>query len=179
MTAVMEYQQMPPTLAAEAWKVYRSAMEPKRAEAMQRHMLTREEFEALCDNRRITKLIAFDDRDLIVGVTMITSDLEAYDWIEPLYFAARWPDEFYRGAIFYVLFVTAAPDAPLGAFALMVQEIVARIETVKGIGALDFSSAREAGGLARASKLIIGRAGPLKVDEVSDTQHFHVYQFNW
>jgi hypothetical protein len=81
-----------------AWNVYRAAMEPTKAQAAQRHMLTEDEFYALCWNERITKATAYHDGQM-VGLAFYTRHLDAYNWIEPAYFEQRWPDAYKREAV--------------------------------------------------------------------------------
>lgn len=163
---------------AQLWMLYADAMEPTRPLAAQRHMLTHDEFQALMFNPRITKAIARDDEGTPVGLAVYTNHLDAYDWIEPAYFARRWPDETKREAVFYVLFVVTADNAPVTTFTDLVNTVVDDIAAVKGVGALDWSQARVDRGLAKAASRIISRHAPL-VDEIVDTQHFHTYQFEW
>lgn len=178
MIAVFTYDRMPGVLGHEAWAVYRSAMEPTKAAAAQRHMLTSAEFDALDWNERITKIVAFDERHQVTGLAMMTHHLDAYDWIEPAYFELRYPEAYKRDAIHYVLFVVAATDAPRETFAHLVREIVKPIRATGGVGALDWSQARVDRGLASAARLIIGRDAPLAREDV-DAQYFHTYIFDW
>jgi hypothetical protein len=164
------------------WKVYREAMEPTRHLAVQRHMLTREEFDALLWNAKIAKVIAYDDNGSVrlpVGLALWTRDLDAYDLIEPAYFAHRYPEATAAKKIYYTIFVVAAPWAPRETFADLVRGIVAPIRARKGIGALDWSRARIDKGLARAAQLIIGRDAPLRTAQDADSQHFMIYEFDW
>lgn len=162
-----------------AWQAYTQAMEPTRALAAQRHMLTREEFDGICWNGRIAKALAVDtDTGNVVGIAVYTRHLDAYDWIEPAYFERRWPDAYKREAIIYVLFVIATEAAPPEVFTKLVNTVVAKIRALRGVGALDWSQARVDRGLARAARLIIARQQPIVAEHI-DTQHFHTYEFDW
>lgn len=177
MIDVMPYDRLPESRVGEAWKIYRDAMEPTRSDAVQRHMLHRTEFDAIAYNTRFTNLIAYD-KGVPCGVAAYTRHLDAYDWIEPRYFEWRWPDAYKRNAIFYVLFVCTAVEAPADTFPRLVRSIVKPIRDHRGMGALDWSQARVDRGLARASRTIIARDAPL-MDVHEDAQHFSVYEFDW
>jgi hypothetical protein len=159
------------------WDVYRNAMEPTRADAVQRHMLTREEFDAVCWNTNLTKVVARESDGSIVGLSVYTNQLDAYDWIEPAYFEKRWPEQYKANAVFYIIFVVTNGSAP-GTFEALVSTMGKAIAAAEGIGALDWSSARIERGLDRAARAIISKHMPLS-DETVDRQQFHTYTFDW
>jgi hypothetical protein len=178
MTDVQKHRRLESWAVKPAWSIYRDAMFPTKTDAAQRHMLTRDEFSAICYNQEIVKAVARDDHRETIGMAAYTRHLDAYDWIEPAYYAQRWPDAYKREAIFYVLFVVATDNAPPDTFTALVNTVVDDIRERRGVGALDWSQARVDRGLARASRLIIGRNQPI-VNEHVDAQHFHTYEFDW
>lgn len=162
----------------ELWELYRAAMEPTRADAVQRHMLTREEFAAICWNPELTKVVARDRNNVAVGLSVYTNQLDAYDWIEPAYFEHRWPDQCKRNAVFYIIFVVTSGNSPMGTFNQLIATMGKAIASAEGIGALDWSAARIARGLDAASRKIIARHMPL-TNVVQDQQQFNIYEFDW
>lgn len=178
----MTYQRLPIGLDEEVWRLYHEAMEPTRADAVQRHLLTREEFDAIDWNKRITKLVAFDTGNhQPVGFSAFTNRLDEYDLIEPAYFEKRWPEAYKRDAIFYVLFTVAAAGAPPDAYAQMVREVVREVRAARGVGVVDWSDARRGRRMDRATYLLIKREAPELISDgmPTDSQHFVTYEFAW
>lgn len=97
--------------AAESlFELYRSAFDPLKTQSAARQVLTRDEFFAQLEDRRIDKYVAWeDDHDNPVGIITLTRHLEAVPWISPEYFAARYPEQSARQAVYYMGFILARP----------------------------------------------------------------------
>lgn len=131
-------------LAEQAWKLYYGAFAPLNALAVQRHLMTRAEFDQVADDPRVDKVLTHDDAGELVGVATFTRDLDAVPLISPAYFERRFPDLYRRRAIWYIGFVAVTyrarkTPAFLNAFARY-YEIA---EAEDGIVALDVCAHNE------------------------------------
>jgi hypothetical protein len=95
------------TTAEVLLEVYRQAFDPLRIRAAARQVLTREEFFAQLEDHRVDKYVAWEDSGEPVGIITLTRDLHTVPWISPEYFAARYPDQWSRNAIYYLGFACA------------------------------------------------------------------------
>jgi GNAT superfamily N-acetyltransferase len=122
------------------WQLYRSAFDELRIRAVQRHVMTRPEFDAVMDDRRITKYEVLDpDRDgRMCGLATMTNHLEAMPLISPDYFEHRWPSLFRQRHIWYVGFVGVDPDYQgTGVFADIVGSMCRLVAGAGGVAVLD------------------------------------------
>jgi GNAT superfamily N-acetyltransferase len=122
------------------WQLYLSAFEELRTLAVQRHVMTLDEFDAVMDDRRVTKYVVVDPgRDgRMCGLATMTNHLEAMPLISPDYFRHRWPEPFGRRLIWYVGFVAVHPDYQgTGVFATIVGSMCRLVASAGGIAVLD------------------------------------------
>lgn len=120
-----------PVLArAEAesfYQVYLTAFGHLREHAAARQVLTADEFFEEMDDPRVTKFVARADGGDAVGLSTLVTALEVVPWISPEYYAARYPDQAARGAIYYVGFMMTHPGRrSAAAYPLMVNAILTR-----------------------------------------------------
>ena len=102
--------------------------------------MTRGEFNAMMEDRRVTKYVVVDPErgDRLAGLATMTNVLESVPLISPDYFAARWPERYAEGRIWYVGFVAVEPDYQgTGVFADIVGTMCRQVAAVGGIAALD------------------------------------------
>lgn len=99
-----------PELALAFYELYEAAFAPLRVRAMARQVLTRDEFTAQMRNGAISKIVAWDATGAAVGLCTLTAQLDAVPWISPEFFAARYPEHWARGAVWYLAFVLAHPS---------------------------------------------------------------------
>lgn len=104
------------TAAQALLQLYRCAFEPLKVMAAARHMLTREEFLGQLEDHRIDKYVAWEDSGEPVAVITLTRHLDAVPWISPEYFAARYPEQWARNAIYYLGFAFASPTTQRSRF---------------------------------------------------------------
>lgn len=127
--------------AAEGcWRVYTAAFEELRTRAVQRHVMTREEFDGVLADKRVIKYVTLDParRGRMCAVAGVTNELEAMPLISPEYFARRWPEHYAAGRIWYVGFVAVDPDYHgTGVFVRLVEEMYERVAATGGVAALD------------------------------------------
>ena len=99
-----------PALALAFYELYEAAFAPLRVRAMARQVLTEAEFGAQMRNGAVSKIVAWDATGTAVGLCALTPQLSAVPWISPEYFAARYPEHWARGAVWYLAFVLAHPS---------------------------------------------------------------------
>lgn len=97
-------------LAAQFHELYESAFSPFKSRAVARQVLTRTEFYDQMSDPRVDKYLAWNDDGEPAGITTLTKHLESVPWISPEYFAARYPDQWARNAIYYLGFTLAHPS---------------------------------------------------------------------
>lgn len=99
-----------PALVGELYDLYEAAFGPLRVQALARQVLTKSEFATQMDDAAVEKYVAWDDDDRPVGICTLTRRLETVPWISPEYFAARYPEQWQRNAVYYIGFVLAHPS---------------------------------------------------------------------
>ena len=77
--------------------------------AAARQVLTRGEFFDQMEDHRVDKYVAWEKRTSPIGMITLTRHLESVPWISPEYFAARYPEQWARNAIYYLGFTLAHP----------------------------------------------------------------------
>jgi hypothetical protein len=116
--------------AAETESFYRdyvTAFDHLRVHAAARQVLTRDEFVEEMADPRVIKLVARGTDGEAVGLSTLVTSLDIVPWISPEYYAARYPEQASRAAIYYVGFmVTHARRRSLSAFPLMLNAIIDR-----------------------------------------------------
>jgi hypothetical protein len=94
------------------WDLYNGAFAHLRTRAAQRHVLTRDEFDDVMNDRRVTKHLLTDPEagDRPAGIGTLTNDLAAVPLISPEYYQERWPHAYAEQRIWYVGFLAVGPD---------------------------------------------------------------------
>ena len=96
--------------AAETlYSLYHRAFEPLKIRAAARQVLTRDEFSEQMQDDRIDKYVAWEPDGKPIGLITLTRHLDAMPWISPEYFAARFPEQWSRKAVYYLGYVLARP----------------------------------------------------------------------
>jgi hypothetical protein len=127
-------------VADRFWELYLEAFGPLRTRAAARHVLHREEFDEEMADRRVTKLLAHDERGEAVGLTTLATDLAAVPWVSPEFFAARYPEQAARGAVWYIGFTLAHPSRrSTRTFMDMIDALVAHLAENRVVCAYDIS----------------------------------------
>ena len=128
--------------ADESWKLYELAFDELRTTAVQRHLMSRAEFDGVLLDERVTKYFGVDDDGGYVVLATVATDLTAMPLVSPEYFAHRWPDRYAAGQIWYVGFVAVRPDHQRGPlFGQIVRDIGRAAAAVGGVTVMDVSRA--------------------------------------
>ena len=161
------------------WHLYGEALGELRISAVQRHVMTRDEFDGVMADRRVVKYVAEDDSGTPAGLATLTDDLAAVPLISPDYFAHRWPQWYAQRRIWYAGFV--AVDRAARA-AQVFPEFVAALSRLPdgggGIVAMDFCHQREAADrMPAAIGWLIAQQVPGARGERLDEQSYWAYEF--
>jgi hypothetical protein len=125
-------------LRERAWDAYRDAFDELRAAAIQRHMMTRGEFDEVMADDRVQVYLAEHADGGIVGIATLANDLAAMPLVSPDFFAARWPEHYAAGRCWYIGFVGVRPSAQgAGAFQLIVGTVATSLARSGGVVVLD------------------------------------------
>lgn len=161
------------------WAMYEQTFREIDELAVQRHLMTRAEFDAVMDDPAVRKHTAYDD-DRIVGQSVITDDLDAWPLISPRYFARHYPVEYAEKRIFYVGYVCTDPGAPITTFRDLIDDMAREVFACDGIAVMDFCTINVLRGLPAATTRILrrlapaGQAHPVQLD----TQEFWAWRFD-
>jgi hypothetical protein len=99
------------TTAEVLLQLYLRAFAPLRVRAAARQVLTREEFFGQLEDHRVDKYVAWEDSGEPIGIITLTRHLQSVPWISPEYFAARYPEQWARNAVYYLGFACACSSA--------------------------------------------------------------------
>ncbi len=125
-------------LRERAWDAYTDSFEELRTAAMQRHVMTRAEFDEVMADDRVTVYLARRPDGVVAGIATVTTRLEAMPLVSPEFFASRWPDHYDAGRCWYVGFVGVRPsEQGGGAFQLIVGTVAAAFGRTGGVLVLD------------------------------------------
>jgi hypothetical protein len=97
--------------AQTLYSLYHQAFEPLKIQAAARQVLTREEFIGQMLDSRIDKYVAWEPHGEPIGLITLTRHLEAMPWVSPEYYAARFPEQWARNAVYYLGFGLARRSA--------------------------------------------------------------------
>jgi hypothetical protein len=90
--------------AESYYDLYRETFGELETMAVARQLLHRDEFLEEMLDPRVHKYVAWGDGQAI-GLSTLTNQLETVPWISPGYFRHHFPDQFARGAVYYIGFV--------------------------------------------------------------------------
>jgi hypothetical protein len=128
----------PADLVEEFLSIYREAFLPLETLAPARQALTDAEFREEMVHPGVQKFVARNSEGEATALAFMTNDLTLVPWISVPYFAARYPDEFARQAIFYVGALLVRRQFQGGPWAAMLtDELVRYVAALGGVGAFD------------------------------------------
>ena len=125
-------------LRERAWEAYCDSFAELRAAAIQRHVMTRAEFDDVMADERVTVYLAQRPDGVVAGLATLANDLRAMPLVSPEFFAARWPEHYAAGRCWYIGFVgVRSGEQGGGAFQLMVGTVAATLGPRGGVLVLD------------------------------------------
>ena len=168
-----------PELTLVFYELYEAAFGPLRVRSVARQVLSEEEFADQMVNGSVAKYVAWDAQGNPVGMCALTQHLDTVPWISPEYFAARYPEQWARGAIWYFSFILAHPSLRHSRF--IDQMIAVGVDEMVEQGAIcayDMCAFNDEGlGLGRRLAESFGRAAGAPVTR-TDTQNYYEVDFS-
>ena len=156
------------------YELYLEAFGPLRTEAVARHVLHEEEFLAEMVDPLVDKYVAWDADGRAVAMATLTQHLETVPWIEPEYFAHRFPEVAARGAVFYLGFILVEREHRRGRlFSEITEAVIRRTVEARGVCGWDICAFNNRTvGLSDVVKALSDSVAPIDV-EVLDTQTYY------
>ncbi len=96
--------------ARRYYQLYLQTFGPLETKAVARQLLHESEFIEEMLDPRVLKYVAWSDDDEVIGMTTLSSDLSTVPWISPAYFEHHYPEQYARGAVYYLGFTLVHPD---------------------------------------------------------------------
>ena len=119
------------------YALYVAAFGPLRTRAAARHLLSAEEFAGEMTDGRIDKYVVWEGGRPIALTTVVT-DLTAVPWISPDYYAASYPEQFARGAVYYLGYTLVRPEhAGRRVFTMMIERVERKMADERAVCGLD------------------------------------------
>lgn len=156
---------------AKLWWMYRNAFTDINALAAQRHLMSYEEFYDLMREPRVVKFIA-KSGNRMVGLSVMTFDLEAWPLVSPEFFERRFPGR----QIFYIGFV--GTDQTEGAYLALIDRMYQDVIAADGVCAMDFAGHNvDELQIGRKVNALLRRTNPAARGGVVDRQEFWAWDF--
>jgi len=178
---IVRHDTVPLSELEDAWKMYESTFSEINGLAVQRHLFYQPEFVEVCLDPRVQKWIAYDDQGLILGMALITNQLDSWSLISPVYFERRYPDRFHRGAIWYIGFVGVdrTRKGSLHVFSALIGGMYPQVRDSAGMAVMDFCAYNaDVRRLPEVTRALLTKFNPRTRHYVLDAQSFHGYTFD-
>jgi hypothetical protein len=123
------------------WELYRAAFAPLAEATPDRQFLHHGEFRDEMSDARVWKYVGFDEQDgEPFALATLTRHLEAMSWVSPEFFAARWPQEYAEGRVYYVGFVLVDVQRQRrGSYRELVDAVVRTLVARRAVAGFDIS----------------------------------------
>ncbi|MFC0530178.1 GNAT family N-acetyltransferase [Phytohabitans kaempferiae] len=172
------HEVLPEVMLDEAWRLYSAAFDDLRIMAVQRHLMSREDFDAQMSDPRVRKYLVYEQGHgtPLTAVGTLTNDLAAAPLISPDFFRHRWPAFYARRQVWYVGFYAVHPEhRGSGVFARLIEEMVKII--APGVAVVDFCAYNE--DVAQLPRFVLGvleDIGEVRPQRL-DAQAYWSYEF--
>lgn len=163
----------------DAWLLYHEAFADLATRTVQRHLMTHAEFAQVCTDQRITKFVAIDGDGVLRGLSVMTTDLDAWPLISAAYFERHWPTLHAQRQIWYLGFACVAdPGTITGGkvFARLIEQMWVEPAAARGMVWMDFCNER-ADNLVPGIRAIVRRLGRAHTFRPYDAQQFWAFDF--
>jgi GNAT superfamily N-acetyltransferase len=154
--------------------LYRASIAPLDEVAAGVQSFADDDFLEQLRNESVLKLVGRDRRGRPEALCLIATDLSDVPWISSAFFAARFPEQYERGVIYYIASVVVQPDNQGAgwAYALM-KEVTRVVAESDGIAAFDCCSYNN-DVIPELALRVANRFGDVEPLEV-DAQRFYAY----
>ena len=166
-------------VAKEFLAVYRAAFEPLEHLSPARQALSDAEFLLAMDDESVVKFVGLDRSGEPCAMALMATELTTVPWISVPYFAARFPDHYRRGTVYYFHAILVRPEHQGGPWArVLLEELIKMLADQGAVGAFDSCSytvdvTRLPEMIARVSKRLC-HLDPVELDR----QHYFGYVFS-
>jgi ribosomal protein S18 acetylase RimI-like enzyme len=132
---------VPLNVAEEFLTIYRDAFEPLKTKSPARQWLTDDEFRHEMSDPSVLKFVARAQDDEIVAMALMSTNLDTVPWISQPYFAAKYPEHYADGNIFYIGAMLVRPERQGGPWAkYLLDHIFHFFGERRGVGCFDCCS---------------------------------------
>lgn len=143
-----------------------------------RQLLHEEEFLQEMLDPRVHKYVAWDDNDVAIGMTTLTTDLETVPWVSPTYFAHHYPEHQARGAVYYLGFTLVHPNhRGAHVFHAMIEPMARTIMANQGVCGWDMCLANDERGLGGSAGRLLSSMADVSIEPI-DRQNYYVATFH-
>lgn len=126
------------SIAEQLWEMYEPSVAALATLSVNREAYEHDEFVEMMADPRTWKYLAMDDDDVARGLLAVSPHLDTTYWVNPRYFAARWPREYEAGHIWYVGAIVMHPDyRRQGGFKQLLEPIAHIASRENGVIAFD------------------------------------------
>lgn len=162
-----------------AWEIYQAAFDRLRVLAVQRHVMTRAEFDDVCADSRVQKYLGIARSGQVCAFGSFTNDLSSMPLVSEEYYAHRWPEHHRAGRIWYIGCVGVHPDyRSSGIFSKMVGRMVQVVEQQGGVASIDICRHNEQElALPRLIGRLVDTVGAGAAVHRLDEQTYWAYEF--
>lgn len=168
-------------LIEHCWVRYTEAMRTVADRAVQQHMMTRPEFEAVMNDDRISKWVAIlhldDGTPLgyyeVLGLATMTNELSSWPLVSRSYFRTNFPGR----EIFYIGLVVTRPRA-IHTFMRLISAMYDEVIAADGVAVMDFCGVNvDERRLPEVTDKMLKRFNPHAVGTMIDRQEFWAWDF--
>lgn len=180
MIKIDEVETVDDLLILPLWKLYKEIFTDINRMAVQRHLMYYEEFTDMLVNSAITKYLAkTDDTNEVVGLGVLTNQLDEWPLISPEYFECHFPKLYEAKKIWYVGFIgVSSSNRASTTFTQLLDSMSKPARDANGMCVMDFCSWNvQVRKLAERSALIMRRIDTRTKLEHLDQQEFYSMSF--
>lgn len=122
---------------------------------------------------RVRKYVAWDAEGNPLGMSTLTTDLDAVPWINPAYYAHRFPEHHARGAIYYLGFTLVHPDyRHTRVFRVLHEEIGHDVLAHRGVVGWDMCRVNSSRGLNLVVERILNTLADATMETVDEQTYY-------
>ncbi len=161
------------------YALYRETFGELEVSAVARQLLHRDEFFAEMDDERVHKYVARDPDGTAIGMSTLTNQLETVPWISPAYFRHHYPEQFARGAVYYIGFTLVQREHRRSrAFQAMIHRMGSVLVEAEAVVGWDICAFNDDGlSFGKHAARVLGRTGDVTVHPI-DRQTYYAGTFH-
>jgi hypothetical protein len=169
---------LPAEFLEAAWLLHNLAFDELRTESITRHVMFRNEFEAVMADERVWKYRGIDESDptAVPAMATFTNDLSTVPLVSLEFFEHRWPELYSGQRIWYIGFFAIDPDhRGSGVFEQVIAHMWRAVTESDGIAMLDICRRNDRLGLPTAIHQTLLSLTPEMTATTVDEQTYWLY----